>query len=210
MSMFREICSVGRARILFACKHQRATLTCRSMSILCLSFTFLLSSGNAQQQSLPASESGAKLDRLVAPVYPRPGQVAHIVGDVDLTVNLRKDGSVESVQALSGHPMLTQVAVESAGHSVFSCPGCNEPLTSYPLRYRFQIAPLEPEKACLENGGPPPPSPEVDLIHHQVTVFAWEVWTCDPTVKTTTIRFRSAKCLYLWRCGRRTVESTEF
>ena len=39
----------------------------------------------------------------------------------------------------------------------------------------------------------------------KVTIFGNEVWICDPTseIRRTYTRVRSAKCLYLWKCGRR-------
>jgi hypothetical protein len=160
--------------------------------------------GNVQAQSASAPDTlhaGVALSKLSPPVYPRSAQIARIEGDVDLTVRILIDGSVDSVMPLSGHVMLRQAAIDSAQHSRFQCIDCIEPVTTYALRYSFKISPRDPTKACDAAAEVPPPSPEVDVVRHEVTVFAWQIRTCDPVV--TLVRVRSAKCLYLWRCSRR-------
>jgi periplasmic protein TonB len=49
----------------------------------------------------------------VKPVYPLQAQQAHVEGTVVLSAVIGKDGSVESVKVVSGHPMLTQAAVDA-------------------------------------------------------------------------------------------------
>jgi TonB family protein len=139
------------------------------------------------------------LSRLAAPVYPPLAQQAHIEGDVELTVRVRRDGSVESARLFRGHPMLATSALDSARQSQFECHRCSEEVTSYILTYKFQIAPRDPPKNCHGEPDPPPPHSDVGIAHNQVTLFAWEIWTCDPAVEIH--RFRAAKCWYLWRCG---------
>ena len=164
---------------------------------------------NIQAQSASATatrHAGPALFKLSPPVYPRSAQIAHIEGDVDLTLRVRSDGSVECVVPVSGHPLLKQAAIDSAQRSRFECVDCDRAVISYALRYKFQISPRDPPKDCETRSDPQPPSPEVDLSRHQVTVFAWEIWTCDPTTSVTSVQVRSAKCLYLWRCGRHLVK----
>jgi hypothetical protein len=174
-----------------------------------LSVVLLLLSANVKAQSASGSDRSRTevlISKLSPPVYPRSAQVAHITGDVDLTLQIRRDGSVESVVPVSGPEMLKPAAIDSAQHSEFECVNCSEGVTSYTMRYRFKIAPRDPEKACEANGDAQPPPVETDLSRHLITVFAWEIWTCDPVTAKTFVRARSAKCLYLWRCGRRAVD----
>lgn len=49
----------------------------------------------------------------VKPVYPAQAQQAHVQGTVVLSAVIGKDGSVESVKVVSGHPLLTQAAVDA-------------------------------------------------------------------------------------------------
>src|SRR6202795_2950590 len=155
---------------------------------------------SAQAAANPdTQQNGVILSKLSPPVYPRLAQAARILGDVQVTVRVWRDGSVESASLVSGHPVLVQAALVSARQSQFECHGCSEELTSYSLTYKFKLAPRDPPKNCHGDADPPPPQSEVDLAGHQVTLFAWQLWTCDPAVEIH--RFRSAKCWYLWRCG---------
>src|SRR5262245_13552598 len=65
------------------------------------------------------------LEKLTPPAYPQMAKIAQIAGEVVLKVYVHPDGSIESVTALSGHPILIQAAVESANRSQFKCSGCN-------------------------------------------------------------------------------------
>jgi len=113
-------------------------------------------------------------------------------------ITIRRDGSVESATFVSGHPLLTQGALDSAQRSRFQCAGCSEAVTSYALKYKFQITSRGYPKDCYDPTEKQPPA-EVDLSRHEVTVSAWVLGICDPAV----LRVRAAKCLYLWRCGSR-------
>jgi hypothetical protein len=159
---------------------------------------------DAQDAAPAVDKSGAQqgevvVSKLSLPVYPPLAQQAHISGDVELTIRVRPDGSIEFARLLSGHPVLVPAALESAKKSLFECHGCGDAIT-YSLTYKYQIVPRDPPKNCLTEPDPPAPPTEVDLTRHQVAVFAWELWTCDGTSAITTVRSRSAKCLYLWRC----------
>ena len=153
-----------------------------------------------------AAQAGVVLSKSADSAYPRLAQQARIAGDVDLTVEVKPDGTVESVRVVSGHPMLIEAALGSARRSQYECRGCTAATTSYALTYKFKITPRAPPINCeaqTENAT----VPEVDLSRHEVTIFGWEMWTCDPTTRITSIRFRSGKCLYLWRCGRHILEA---
>lgn len=166
----------------------------------------LMSPENIQAQSATEPGAGVILSKLSDPAYPPLARQAHIAGDVELMLAIRQDGSVESAEVVSGHPMLTQAALDSAKRSQFECQGCGNAVTSYALKYTFQIASREPPKDCDKQQTEAQPPAEVDPSRHQVKVFTWELWTCDPTTSVTFVLFRSAKCLYLWRCGRRLVK----
>jgi TonB family protein len=148
-------------------------------------------------QSSEAPQSGAVLTKLSDPMYPPLARQARIAGDVDLMLTIRRDGSVESAVVVSGHPMLKQAALDSARRSQFGCGGCSEAVTSYALKYKFQITSRGYPTDCDYTEKPPPA--DVDLSRHQVTVYSWGMMICDPAA----VRVRAAKCLYLWRCGTR-------
>lgn len=143
------------------------------------------------------------LTKLSPPIYPPLARQARINGEVELVLGLRPDGTVASVSLVSGHPILTGVAIESANQSQFECPGCAVGLTSYSVRYKFELLPLNHTKDCAsltdeERNVSPPPS--VDATNSEITVFGKVAETCDPAVKLRKVR--AAKCLYLWSCGR--------
>jgi protein TonB len=58
--------------------------------------------------------------------YPPLARQANITGDVELKLEIRKDGSIQSASVVSGHPMLTQAALNSAQRSHFECRGCED------------------------------------------------------------------------------------
>jgi protein TonB len=45
------------------------------------------------------------------PVYPQMAKVARISGDVVLEAVISKDGSVQNVRLMSGHPLLVPAAI---------------------------------------------------------------------------------------------------
>lgn len=155
-----------------------------------------------------AANTGTPVDHVVLtklspPIYPPLARQARINGEVDLELGIRPDGSVGSVSVISGHPILKPIAVESAQGSQFECSACTIALTSYLVRYKFELIPLDHTKDCAaltdqeRNGSPPP---KVDLANHEIVVFGKAMETCDPAVELRKVR--SAKCVYLWRCGR--------
>jgi len=170
-----------------------------------LSGVFFASAQNTFAQTSGSEETGQTgviMTKLSPPVYPPLARQARIMGDVKVYVHVRKDGSVESTELFDGHPMLIQAALESAKKSRFECQGCSADITSYPLTYTFKIgdecAHYGPNCTRVEES---PPKVERWLGHVVVTVDP--LCTCDPTVKITRIKWRAAKCLYLWRCGSR-------
>ncbi|MBV9772117.1 MAG: energy transducer TonB [Bryobacterales bacterium] len=55
----------------------------------------------------------ANLIRKTEPIYPALAQQAGITGQVQLTAIIGRDGTIQNVQLISGHPLLVQAAVEA-------------------------------------------------------------------------------------------------
>src|SRR5258707_9812379 len=93
----------------------------------------------AQDPAIPAAppQPDAVLVELSPPIYPPLARQARIMGDVKVRLLIRKDGSVQSAEVISGHPMLKQAATESAKKSMFLCQGCSNEITAYFLTYTF-------------------------------------------------------------------------
>lgn len=60
-----------------------------------------------------ANVEAAQLIRQVAPVYPPIAKTAHISGTVVLHAIIGKDGTVEDLQYVSGHPLLLKSAMDA-------------------------------------------------------------------------------------------------
>ena len=142
------------------------------------------------------------------PVYPLVARVAKIEGDVSLKVVVRADGSIESVTALSGDPTLIQAAMESVRQSAFQCRGC-QGLTEKSLIYSFRISPAEAGPCCCTSGHPdsevPRTQTKVLTETGHITIIAPPICVCPDScteaAAKASAKFRSAKCLYLWKCG---------
>jgi TonB family protein len=62
---------------------------------------------------LGGNATAASIISQVRPVYPPLAQQARIQGDVVLHVIISKDGNVEQIEVISGHPLLIQSAVDA-------------------------------------------------------------------------------------------------
>jgi TonB family protein len=154
-----------------------------------------------------ASQGEVVMTKLVAPVYPPLARQALRMGEVELTISVRPDGSVASAEVVSGDPLLTQAAMDSTQQSSFECRKCSAAKTSYPLVYTFQLEDFTGRglavRACKsasdaqQFGG----SLVIESQNH-VTLVADPgcVFVDRDDVFT---KVRSLKCLYLWQCGRR-------
>jgi hypothetical protein len=149
---------------------------------------------------------GVVLTELSRPFYPPLARQVRISGDVDLMLRIRQDGSIESVAIISGHPLLAQTALDSAQHSRFECRKCSETVTSHRLVYTFQL--VGPKSCCTPTKDGPKESqpseqlPRVTQLLNHVTVIDQIACICDgPPDIGDSKKVRSAKCLYLWRCG---------
>jgi len=61
----------------------------------------------------------AKILRQVKPVYPQLARQARISGEVRLEAVISREGTVESLQVLSGHPLLVPAALEAVGQWLY-------------------------------------------------------------------------------------------
>lgn len=147
------------------------------------------------------------------PVYPQLARAANLVGDVILRITLRSDGSVESIVSVSGDPMLTQAALDSAKQSQFACQGCSTSTHSESFTYSFRVSPEKPDPCCCSSGPgiskKAPAVPEVEQSEDHITLTASPFCMCPDECSRAWAqahsRYRSAKCLYLWKCGTRRI-----
>ena len=161
-------------------------------------------------KSLAQSSSGANpqqgdvvLIKLTQPIYPPLARQTRITGDLELTVEVRKDGTVQSAVVVSGHPLLKQAALDSAQQSQFACRNCGDAAVPVQLVYTFQLAGSESCCTAVEigakNAQPDQVFPRVIQSEKHVTVIDCPACICDPPADVRKVR--SLKCLYLWRCG---------
>ena len=61
----------------------------------------------------------ANLVKRVTPVYPPLAKSSHIQGTVRFTALIAKDGTVQNLQLISGHPVLVQAAAEAVKRWVY-------------------------------------------------------------------------------------------
>lgn len=124
---------------------------------------------HAPAQAVPsatAPETGVVLAKLFPPLYPPLARQASISGDVKVELRVRKDGSVESADAVSGHAILRKAALESARKSQFECKGCTDAV-AYLLTYSFVVKKFSPDFCKL-----PVKPPEVTVEQNHVTLTA--------------------------------------
>ncbi len=153
------------------------------------------------QTAAPRGE--AVLRKLADPVYPQVARTAHITGDIELEIEVRRDGTAQSASVISGPPLLRQAALDSAEQSQFECLKCVDTVTPVRMLYTFQLAQSENPCAAMESGSenmrPLEPIHKVLQSGNHITLVDEVLYICDPIDR----RIRSVKCLYLWRCGSR-------
>lgn len=159
------------------------------------------SAQQAAQDSNADASKGAVLLGLLKPVYPPLARQANIYGEVRVAVTVRPDGTAKAAVE-SGHPMLKQAALDSATQSHFECRAA--PLCSYMLVYEFKQ--IDGSDCCSAFLAPVMVEQEPQSIDPQgrpltrITIAAEHVCLCDPA-STLTMKVRSIKCLYLWKCS---------
>lgn len=130
---------------------------------------------------------------LTTPIYPPMALAARVSGEVKLDVTLGEGGIPSAVAVQSGPPMLRQAAIESATRSKFQ-ENIENTGSVHPVTYRFV---LDRPTKCERDNSYPRVIHEGDLV----TITEQPALICDPATSIETVRFRSAKCLYLWKCG---------
>jgi TonB family protein len=79
----------------------------------------VMAASPATQIRIAPDVQATKLIRSVTPQYPEEARKAGIVGNVVFTVTLATDGSVQSLQVLSGHRLLVFAATEALKHWLY-------------------------------------------------------------------------------------------
>lgn len=162
----------------------------KTKGLLLLTVAVVLTRPGYSQQGV--SEGELAIVRLVNPTYPPIARTAHITGDVELKLGFRKDGALDSIVVVSGHPMLVKAALNSAQQSQFECRGCKNEVSFHSLISSFQFD-ASPDWPRPEESGP-----HVVQSQNHITV------TAEPALVHpyfANVKARSPKCLYLWRCG---------
>jgi TonB family protein len=160
-------------------------------------FPGAIGAGPAQSASSADPAQGAVvLVRLSPPIYPPIAASARVSGDVEVNIRVRPDGSVESATIVSGPPLLQQAASDAARQSAFECRGCSETAMPYSLVFAFQLDGGTQSTTGDDLLGTVTETPS----QSRVTIVAE---TPLAIVDFASVTARSAKCLYLWRCGSR-------
>jgi TonB family protein len=166
-----------------------------------LVFSVAVSGFSVQNATSVSNQESVVLTKLFQPVYPPLAKQTHITGDVGLALEVRTNGSLESVDVVSGHPLLKQAALDSAKRSQFACKNCGDGMRSFQMLYSFQLGPTRYCAATSEtskSNEKEEPYPRVTESQNHVTVIDQPVGTCDVAIDHRKVR--SAKCLYLWKC----------
>lgn len=170
----------------------------------------------APDEHSASASTEVKLTKLAQPIYPPLARQARIAGDVQVKLIVLQDGSIASAEIVSGHPMLGLSALDSAKASQFQCLHCSQ-AQAYLLTYKFELretAQLRPNPCCCSSGSlqnQPLPPAEISGSegHLTVTVNAAPVCICPDECEEKWAqehsKYRSAKCLYLWKCGHRQI-----
>lgn len=171
-------------------------LGCMREAMVPLLVSVLSYTASAQERP---SDGGPQAQLAIAmlppPSYPPMALAAHVFGDVELKVTLRREGTLVSVEAVSGPPMLRESAVGLANKTQFKCRHCDEASTSFRIVYRFELGEAihceERDKSY----------PRVTQSSDTVTITDRPFGTGDPAAVIERVRARSAECLFLWKCG---------
>ena len=190
----------------------------RTLSI-CASLFLFLTPGSAQTPTENTADAPHVFIRgFTNPVYPDEARIAGIKGDVTLTVAVRADGSLESVTPGTGDPQLMQAALESLKKSQFECRACGASSSSREFTYSFTVSPEKPDPCCCSSPSPnrtcrptaqSQSPPAVLLSDDHITVTEPPLCMCPDECSRKWAEeqshVRSAKCLWLWKCGRHQV-----
>jgi TonB family protein len=167
---------------------------------IALSLCALLASAQSAKDPEQVPEE-AVISKLSPPIYPPLARQTRISGDVVLKLEVQPNGTVASAVVVSGHPLLSPFALESAQKSQFVCKDCGEVVHSYRLIYTFE---LTASNGCADQDekskvGQEQSYPRVTQAQGRVIVSDRPAIISDPAITYT--RVRSIKCLYLLKCA---------
>jgi len=145
------------------------------------------------------------------------------VESVKPTGFIHPDGTIEPIKPVGGEQLLVYAAVDSAKHSRFECANCTSLTESEPFTFSFRISehPKPADPCCcteLPNSNKSSPAGSNASLEDDLTTIAGNHITvmspglcvcpdaCPAHAQTPSkFRFRSARCLYLWKCSTRLV-----
>ncbi len=157
---------------------------------------------SAQVAMVPQGQ--VALSKLFPPIYPPLARATRVSGDVEIALRIGQHGSVESAEVLRGHPLLKAAALDSARQSKFECHECGETPIPYSILYTFGYTTTQHCCQTEENSAvsePPKAEAEVTQAQNHITILTEPFCICDPSADI--VKVRSAKCLFLWHCGKR-------
>ena len=131
---------------------------------------------------------------LSQPAYPPIAEAGRVAGEVEVVVYVKPDGSIQSAMVVSGPPLLSGAALAAARSSQFECRGCTETTTTYSIVFSFQL-----ERTADLAVGAQEKTRSVTPSRSRVTVVAEPSIVSGVVYSDTAVR--SAKCLWLWKCG---------
>jgi TonB family protein len=145
------------------------------------------------------------LSKLSPPIFPPLARAARVTGDVEIAVQIRQDGTVESAEVVKGHPLLKAAALDSARQSTFECHDCGDVPRLYSVLYTFGYTTTQHccQPQAKSVAGEPGAEPQAGITQSQnhITILSEPLCICDPSADV--IKVRSAKCLFLWHCSKR-------
>jgi len=150
-------------------RHELVFRTLHTSAVLSLAvglFPIHVKAAPQQAEVTKSVASGLLLTR-VNPVYPPIARQARIQGTVVLRAVISKEGSIEKLTLVSGHPMLVQAAIDAAKQWKYK-PYLmnNEPIeVATDIQVNFTLAPSEPAASTsaapdAQSVGGPGPRPE--------------------------------------------------
>lgn len=140
-------------------------------------------------------ETSLVITKLSQPIYPPLAKQMKSIGHVEIKVNVRQDGSLKSASVVSGDVLFRQAALESAMHSEFDCKNCGPGVRSFRIRYSFDLKASCATPAKNASGDA---YPIAVVSQNAIIVTDSLAENCAPLISK---KFRSIKCLYLWKCG---------
>src|SRR5689334_21922004 len=119
----------------------------RSLTLAAVVLGVAAGESAAQQLGWPRDVGVVVPIVLTRPIYPQIAKSARVMGEVEVRLVVRHDGTVEDATP-TGPPMLQQAAIDAARRASFECRDCRQASASYVLVYAFELlehVPAEPD-----------------------------------------------------------------